>query len=65
MNGCCADKPYGTGCNDKTCMSLPDGNTCGSCKHFERCNKLFGAESADTNCTFFPRRFRLLATEGC
>lgn len=56
--GCCADKPYGKGCTDKTCMKLPDGETCGTCVHASRCTKLFGSDPSDTSCTFFPRRFR-------
>lgn len=39
--GCCVDKQYGKGCTDDTCMKLPEGKTCGSCRLFPRC-KAFG-----------------------
>ncbi len=58
MNGCCADKPYGTGCTPATCMDLPDGKTCGACAHHARCQMLFGCKAERTECDFFPRRFR-------
>lgn len=52
-HGCCADKA----CNDKTCMELPSGKTCGNCVHERRCCAMFGHTPTDTYCDFFPRRF--------
>ena len=60
MNGCCADKPYGTGCTPVTCMDLPEDVTCGSCVHHARCQMLFGCEADRTSCDWFPRRYRPL-----
>lgn len=52
-HGCCADKA----CNDKTCMELPSGTTCGDCRNLPRC-VAFGVTSSDsTSCDWFPRRF--------
>ena len=59
MNGCCADKKYGKGCTPETCMSLPEGKTCGMCVHWHRCKALIYDLNPDgTVCDFFPRRFR-------
>lgn len=59
MNGCCEDKKYGKGCTPETCMSLPEGKTCGDCVHWIRCETLGFSDSRDlTDCSFFPRRFR-------
>jgi hypothetical protein len=63
MNGCCADKPYGTGCTPRTCMQLPEGETCGTCAHHARCQMLFQCEASRETCDFFPRRFRSVATK--
>ena len=54
MNGCCADKS----CTKKTCMTLPDGLTCGDCVHIHRCKAIYGHVESDTSCDWFPRRFR-------
>ena len=59
MLGCCADKPYGTGCTPNTCMQLPEDETCGTCSHFSRCQMLFNCKPDRQECDFFPRRFRL------
>lgn len=62
--GCCVDRVYaafGTrarGCSDDTCMTLPAGQSCGTCVHHNRCTSLFGAKTENTVCDFFPRRFR-------
>jgi len=60
MLGCCVDKKYGTGCTPKTCMQLPEDETCGACASFARCQGLFDAKPDSTTCDFFPRRFRSL-----
>lgn len=62
--GCCVDRVYaefGTparGCSPDTCMTLPSGQSCGTCFHHNRCTGLFGAKTENTVCQFFPRRFR-------
>lgn len=54
MNGCCADKS----CTPDTCMGLPDGRTCGDCRHIERCLGFgFTGSPKRKDCDFFPRRF--------
>ena len=53
-HGCCADKA----CNDKTCMELADGKTCGDCANFRHCAAFYAHQATDTYCDFFPRRFR-------
>ena len=58
-HGCCADKA----CNDKTCMELPAGKTCGHCVHERRCCTIFGHTPTDTYCDWFPRRFQDKATQ--
>lgn len=52
-HGCCSDKA----CSDKTCMELPDGKSCGECKHFRHCAAFYAHAATDTYCDFFPRRF--------
>jgi hypothetical protein len=56
-HGCCADKA----CNDKTCMELPAGSTCGDCKHFRHCSAFYAHTATDTYCDFYPRRFVAIA----
>lgn len=51
--GCCTDKE----CNEKTCMNLPDGKTCGDCIKYEKCRNFTGHKETDTYCDFFPRIF--------
>lgn len=53
MHGCCVDKA----CTSDTCMKLPDGKTCGDCRHVERCVSMFGHVPSDAYCDWFPRRF--------
>ncbi|MCY1171543.1 hypothetical protein D9M73_116570 [compost metagenome] len=53
-HGCCADKA----CNDKTCMELPSGKTCGDCLSFRHCEAFYAHKPTDTYCDFYPRRFR-------
>ena len=53
MTGCCVDKS----CTPETCMRLPEGKACGDCFHFLRCQQFAWAESLNTTCDFFPRRF--------
>lgn len=51
--GCCFDGS----CNGDTCMVLPEGCTCGECKHFKRCSWLMKMKPTSDCCDFFPRRF--------
>jgi hypothetical protein len=53
-HGCCADKA----CDDKTCMELPAGKTCGDCAHVRHCMAFYAHTLTDTYCDFFPRRFK-------
>ncbi len=53
-NGCCVDGS----CNPSTCMALPAGESCGTCRHVAKCTAMFGAKAEYTSCDFFPRRFR-------
>lgn len=53
MQGCCVDRA----CTSATCRNLPDGQACGTCRHFERCERLIGARKTDRTCDWFPRRF--------
>ena len=59
MNGCCADKKYGKGCNEHTCMTLPAGKTCGDCVRCKSCAGFLGSRFKPTNtvCDWFPRAF--------
>jgi hypothetical protein len=61
MSGCCVDKKYGEGCTPETCMVLPQGMTCGDCVHIHRCKAIYGHVEQDTECDWFPRRFRAKA----
>ncbi|WP_199232091.1 MULTISPECIES: hypothetical protein [unclassified Azospirillum] len=38
--------------------SLPDGVTCGDCRHIRRCEAMFGHVPTDTYCDWAPSRFR-------
>lgn len=51
--GCCIDHS----CTTKTCMTLPEGATCGQCVHIQRCSDIFGHVALDTTCDWFPRLF--------
>lgn len=73
QHGCCVDREYREreagkgrdvsgfpkGCNTSTCMILPEGQTCRTCVHHDKCTQIFGAKSENDYCGFFPRRFRL------
>ena len=73
--GCCVDRRHrerglaagrperelARGCNEQTCMKLPEGASCGSCVSRETCVQLFGAKPENTSCEFFPRKFRPIA----
>lgn len=54
LHGCCVDKA----CTEDTCMRLPDGESCNTCVHRDRCVSMFGASPDNAWCQFFPRRFR-------
>lgn len=38
-------------------MDLPEGKTCGDCKHFYRCFKIYGHIAEDESCDWAPSRF--------
>lgn len=58
MMGCCRDKKSGCGgCDESTCMRLPEGETCSSCIRFEHCAAIGCAKPANKTCDWFPRRF--------
>lgn len=38
-------------------MKLPEGKTCGDCKHLDKCERLFGVNYLNTVCDFYPPRF--------
>lgn len=62
MAGCCVDKKYGKGCTEATCMVLPAGKTCADCRHLRRCLAFgFTASEHEPVCSFFPRRFLVVA----
>jgi hypothetical protein len=43
-------------------MKLPEGKTCGDCKHIKRC-KAFGYAQPDRrDCDFYPSRFAATPT---
>jgi hypothetical protein len=52
-HGCCTDKA----CTRETCMQLPAGETCGECRNFPHCLRMYGTKAEYTYCDFFPRRF--------
>lgn len=45
-------------------MLLPDGITCSSCAHCQRCCTIFGQKETDTACQFYPTRFRSAGNGG-
>lgn len=54
VSGCCVDKL----CTPSTCMVLPLGASCGTCKHIAYCKALgYTRDEARTSCDFFPRRY--------
>lgn len=53
MSGCCVDKA----CTPETCMTLAEGETCGSCVHLNRCAAIFGCKPTGKTCDWFPRRY--------
>lgn len=38
-------------------MELPAGKTCGDCRHFRRCNAMFGHIAEDEVCDWSPSRY--------
>lgn len=38
-------------------MLLPEGKTCGNCRHIRRCKAMFGHTETDTYCDWSPSRF--------
>ena len=39
-------------------MKLPDGKVCSDCVHCYRCTLIFGAKRTNTECDFYPIRFK-------
>jgi len=39
-------------------MNLPEGKTCQDCKHFNRCNQIYGHIADDEVCDWHPSKFR-------
>jgi len=39
-------------------MRLPEGNTCGDCGFFVKCNAIYGHINTDEGCDWSPSRFR-------
>lgn len=44
--------------NREYSMLLPEGETCGTCKHFSRCEWLLSRKTDSVFCDWFPIRFR-------
>lgn len=38
-------------------MLLPEGMTCGRCRHFRRCSQIYGHIAEDEVCDWAPSRF--------
>ena len=39
-------------------MKLPEGKTCEVCFAYEWCKRLFGCEPTNTECDYYPVRFK-------
>ena len=39
-------------------MSLPEGQTCGNCNLFDNCHGIIGVKESNTECDFYPIKFR-------
>lgn len=42
--------------SDPDKMRLPQGKTCGDCRHIRRCKGIFGHVETDTYCDWSPSR---------
>jgi hypothetical protein len=53
------NEPKCGGCGDCCgCLSaLPDGKTCGDCRHADRCVRIFASQRTDLFCQFVPMRW--------
>ena len=40
-----------------TDMAIPDDKTCGDCRHFQYCIRLFSADAKAKHCDWSPNRF--------
>jgi len=45
-------------------MLLPDNITCESCNHDNYCKEVFGGNSENSRCQFFPSRFSKIELNG-
>lgn len=52
----CRDCEYLKCCRHQ-CMNLPDGKTCGDCKHLAWCTQVYSVKAESTMCDFEPIRF--------
>lgn len=43
--------------SDFNAMAIPDGKTCGDCKWYSFCFKLFRCKAGNTECDWAPHRF--------
>ena len=39
-------------------MKLPDGESCKTCINYGWCKRLFGCKEENTECDYFPVRYR-------
>jgi len=39
-------------------MKLPENETCADCVHCSSCTVMFGVNEKNTECDFFPNRFK-------
>jgi hypothetical protein len=46
-------------------MALPEGKTCGDCRHFGRCSALIKQIAGDEVCDWSPSRFIANEPEKC
>ena len=53
----CRDCEYRKCCH-RQCMKLPEGKTCGDCKHLAWCTQAYGVKAENTMCDFEPIRFQ-------
>jgi hypothetical protein len=49
--------------SDPDKMRLPQGTTCGDCRHIRRCKAMFGHTETDSYCDWSPSRFALLSPQ--
>lgn len=55
-------KPMTRASHPEASMHLPEGMTCSDCRHFARCNAIFGHVAGDEVCDWAPSRFAVKAS---